>query len=77
MTSRSDRLVRWVAAMWQLEHVMFFLILVVIDIARAKWRRTPAFNLTLPYGMNVKFVWRVSLVLATVKPVLFLTIDKL
>ena len=49
MTSRSDRLVRWVAAMWQLEHVMFFLILVVIDIARAKWRRTPAFNLTLPY----------------------------
>ena len=23
MTSRSDRLVRWVAAMWQLEHVMF------------------------------------------------------
>ena len=49
MASRSDRLVLWVAAMWQLEHVMFFLVLVVIDIARAKWRRTPAFNLTLPY----------------------------
>ena len=28
---------------------MFFLVLVVIDIARAKWRRTSAFNLTLPY----------------------------
>ena len=49
MTSRPDRLVHWVAAMWQLEHVMFFLVLVVIDIARAKWRRTSAFNLTLPY----------------------------
>ena len=31
---------------------MFFLVLVVIDIARAKWRRTPAFNLTLPYLRN-------------------------
>ena len=51
MASRSDRLVLWVAAMWQLEHVMFFLVLVVIDIARAKWRRTPAFNLTLPYEL--------------------------
>ena len=30
-------------------HVMFFLVLVVNDIARAKWRRTPAFNLTLPW----------------------------
>ena len=31
---------------------LFFLVLVVIDIARAKWRRTPAFNLTLPYLRN-------------------------
>ena len=34
---------------------MFFLVLVVIDIARAKWRRTPAFNLTLPYLTPIFF----------------------
>ena len=60
MASRSDRLVLWVAAMWQLEHVMFFLVLVVIDIARAKWRRTPAFNLTLPY-LKGKYTYNVTI----------------